>query len=116
MIRRALSAIILLFVSATSFAQITPGPIKITASDRIGRINGVAVDSKGRLIISDAHDNRVSIYSTSMERVATSIGDGTPQGVFQFPGQPFVTRSGSILVPQRFGPNILVFSSIPSLN
>ncbi|MHB0968453.1 MAG: NHL repeat-containing protein [Thermoanaerobaculia bacterium] len=72
------------------------------------RIKGVAIDAGGRLWISDAHLDRLSVFDPSGRLVAIIGGPGGEAGQFSFPAGVAVAADGRIAVADSLNRRIQV--------
>jgi hypothetical protein len=70
-----------------------------------GRVDGLDVDSEGRIVVVDGQARNVRIFSPDGEHLSTIGRDGSGPGEFRRPDQVRVTPDGRIIVrdqPSRF--------------
>jgi DNA-binding beta-propeller fold protein YncE len=72
------------------------------------RIKGLAIDASGRLWISDAHLDRLSVFDTTGHLVAIIGGPGGEAGQFSFPAGVAVAADGRIAVADSLNRRIQI--------
>ena len=75
-----------------------------------GGWRGVAVNEKGQIVVTDCHDNCVSIFSGSGEKVRSFGSEGSDPGEFYGPHGVALTATGDILVCDWYNHRIQLFS------
>jgi sugar lactone lactonase YvrE len=73
------------------------------------RIKGLAVDAAGQVWVSDAHTDRVSLYTGDGRLLLTLGGRGVDPGRFSFPAGIAAHPDGRVAVADSFNRRIQVF-------
>jgi sugar lactone lactonase YvrE len=79
------------------------------APGEMPRIKGLAVDAAGQLWVSDAHTDRVSLYTADGRLLLTLGGRGVDPGRFSFPAGIAAHPDGRVAVADSFNRRIQVF-------
>ena len=79
------------------------------APGEMPRIKGLAVDAAGQVWVSDAHTDRVSLYTANGRLLLTLGGRGDDPGRFSFPAGIAAHPDGRVAVVDSFNRRIQVF-------
>jgi len=79
------------------------------APGEMPRIKGLAVDAVGQIWVSDAHTDRVSLYTADGQLLLTLGGRGIDPGRFSFPAGIAAHPDGRVAVADSFNRRIQVF-------
>jgi hypothetical protein len=79
------------------------------APGEMPRIKGLAVDAAGQVWVSDAHTDRVSLYTADGQLLLTLGGRGVDPGRFSFPAGIAAHPDGRVAVADSFNRRIQVF-------
>jgi DNA-binding beta-propeller fold protein YncE len=78
------------------------------------RIKGIAIDSAGHPWVSDAHLDRVSVYSTEGELLISIGSGGSAPGQFSFPAGVAAHPSGRVAVVDMLNRRVQIFRVMAS--
>jgi len=79
------------------------------APGEMPRLKGVAVDAAGQVWVSDAHTDRVSLYTANGQLLLVLGGRGEAPGRFSFPAGIAADPEGRVAVADSFNRRVQVF-------
>jgi sugar lactone lactonase YvrE len=83
------------------------------APGELPRLKGLAVDSKGRLWISDGYLDQVALFQTDGTFLMSFGGKGSSRGEFSFPAGIAAHEDGRMAVVDSLNRRVKIFAPVP---